>query len=274
MISRSIKVIITAGYLIAGIVIGILPNIGRAENEASAAEDLTPAPAANVEAPAAATTSPSPTTSAATPTSTPKIEQSMDSMVQIVVAASFEPKEAVGLLLSSHGVAEKPALKLDKIRDGLFLVSFGYLKGEVRKDTFASAMVLSVLGETAFGDIRSLSGITKTDSFHSLPQCPPDKSLQSVDPARFGAYERLMSMRLERREIYRKEITEIMRGSFLENIRKLEKGFGLSRGRQLSAELTPVELIDRLSRLVPAIHDLTEREKKDDSKQGDDATTP
>jgi hypothetical protein len=190
----------------------------------------------------------------------------MDAVIQINVAVPFEPTEAVGLLLSSQGVGEKRALKLEKIHEGLYVVSFGYLVGEVRKDTFASAMVSSANGETAFGDIRSLHPAAKKESFYNLPKCPPQRT-SAPDPSKFGSYEKVAHMRLERRSLYRKEIDDLMKGSFLDSLQKLEKGFGLSRGTLLSADLPPVELIDRLSRLLPVVRDLAERDKRERERQ-------
>ena len=180
-----------------------------------------------------------------------------DLVVQVNVATSFEPKEAVGLILSSSGVAERPSINLQKVKDGLLLVSFTYSKTDVKKDSFATAMVISANGDIAFGDVKALYGSSPKTSFYAIPQCPPDQNKVSIDRSKFGALETLVHYRTERRETYKKEIQEILSGPFLEKLKKLENGFGLTRGRPLSADLDPFELIDRLSRLKATVKGLT-----------------
>ena len=258
--------------LMGALAAGSTPLCCAAQSEVPVEVIAAPAAETPAEASAAAPRmTPAMSSSAAETSAHPaplKDEPDIDSIVQINVAASFEPQEAVGLLLSSQGVGEKRALKLEKVREGMYVVSFGYLKGEVRRDTFASAMVMSLSGKTAFGDIRGLYDSSRRESFYSLKRCPRSSAAaQAIDPSKYGNYELLMAMRLERREMYRKEIADLMKGAFLSDLDKLEKRLGLIRGRPLSADLLPIELIDRLSRLIPIVRDLAARDKKDSSQK-------
>ena len=53
-----------------------------------------------------------------------------------------------------------------------------------------------------------------------------------------------------------------MSGSFLQDLQKLERGFGLTRGKQISSELSPIELVERLSRISTTLQALSEKDKK------------
>ena len=184
----------------------------------------------------------------------------VDFIVQINVPHHFEVKEAVGILLSGTTVTEKPALDIRKINDGLSVISFGYAKGEAKQDSFATAMVVASNGETAFGDVRSVFGTASKGSFYSIPQCPRDKLPRTIDASKTGAFETLVNFRSQRRDTYRKELAEKMNGTFLSDLQKLEKGFGMTRGKQLDSDLNPIELIDRLSRLATTVKELREKE--------------
>ena len=184
----------------------------------------------------------------------------VDMIVQVNVATPFAPKEAVGLLMVGDHMVEKPAIEIKKINDGMTVISFGYAKSEITKNTFASAMVVSESGEIAFGDMRAITGNGPKSSFYTIPQCPPDKPSAVIDSSRYGMYQMLVSYQAQRRDTYRREIEETLKGSFLEDLRKLERGFGLTRAKPIGADLSPVELIDRLSRIKATYLELSQKD--------------
>ncbi len=182
-----------------------------------------------------------------------------EGLAQINISAPFEPVRGVGLLLTPKSVVEVPSLKIEKVAEGIFVVSFTYPKDAKKKDTFASAMITSESGEMAFGDTRSLAGGIES-SIYALPKCPPGKGPPSLDESKFGAFESLVGFRAQRRETYQKELEGILDDDFIKTLTKLEEGFGLQRGRPISAKLPPAELIERLSRINATVKALTDHE--------------
>jgi hypothetical protein len=87
----------------------------------------------------------------------------------------------------------------------------------------------------------------------AIPECPAE------DPSRIaalnspGILQQLVDVRNERMNIVRLKISRLMDQDFLAKLRKFEEAFGLERSSELSADLPPEELIDRLSRIQHAV---------------------
>lgn len=183
-------------------------------------------------------------------------DDSAPSELAVTVSAPFEPVDAVGIVLSSSGAEERPVLEFKYLGSGSSVVRFPLKSGDAAQGTFASAMIVSTRGEVAFGDITPVRG-QGTHSVFSLPECPEEKIPSSLTKEKFGVYEPLVEYRTSRRDLAKVEITRLMDEDTLIRLRKLEDGFGLSRGMPLIPEMPPVELVDRLERLLWAVKTYT-----------------
>lgn len=174
--------------------------------------------------------------------------------IEINVASDFEPANAVGFVFTPTKIVEKKPLSLRKTREGFSVVSFSFDQSDATKDAYVSAMVTSAEGQRAFGDVRRLDSSDPRETFFNLPACPPEKLPGSVVLDRTGRIGSLVEVRARLREASQQRVAEIMSGDFLVRLRKLEEFFGLGHGAELSPQLNPVDLVDRLSRLQLAIN--------------------
>jgi hypothetical protein len=188
--------------------------------------------------------------------------KSSELIAQVNVRAKFTPVQASGLIWSERETGERAAISLQKIKENLYVVSFPYIRGEVRPDTYASAILTSKTGEIAFGEVRSLFGTGHKHSIYSIPACLPERSALTADRSRLGALEKLVEFRSQRRETYRKEIVQLLSPTFIDDLKRLESGFGLTSTNELSASLDPFELVERLSKLTALVEQISSEEEK------------
>ena len=173
--------------------------------------------------------------------------------VEINVETTLEPTRAVGLVLSPTGTKQKLNTKIEKSRVGAYIVSFDVREQEIVAGTMASAILEGDSGEHAYGNIRPLfQGITGKSGL-TLPECI---TRTSANPALLGDLSSLLTLvdvRETRREVLLKKIRMVLKGDLLSSLARLELGFGIGDGTPLSAELPPVILLDRLTRIQAAL---------------------
>lgn len=180
-------------------------------------------------------------------------------LIQVDIPARFEADQAIGILLSADQVLQKPIKKLETTRHGTVVVGFEYLENEIRPDTVATAMLVSKDGEIAFGNVKPVLMSPADASAMLLPVCPSQSVPIETLRDQGGLLENLVATRLARRSNAQLRLSRTMDTDFLKKTRKLEKGFGLTWGEQLDPEMSPSELIDRLSRLVQAIKNVRKK---------------
>ncbi|RMD86604.1 MAG: hypothetical protein D6808_02960 [Candidatus Dadabacteria bacterium] len=179
--------------------------------------------------------------------------------VEVVVSSGgIKPIKAIGLLISSGGVISKGNAEFRKVKDGVFLVSIPVQKGDVGKDTVATALLLSEDGKaSSFGEVVDASSVTGRMARFALPQCKTRKPKSAVEDeniySNLGNLESLLEIRKVRRDFLKLQLKKAMSGSMLKKLRKIEEGFGLYTGRPLSPDLDPYELSERLFRIYSVI---------------------
>lgn len=165
------------------------------------------------------------------------------------VETAIEPITGVGLLMKQNGVVQKPGVQFSRVDKGVWKASFSAEAAELEQYAFASVMLLSSEGDIASSSVRSLKAVTGP----GIPKCPPHQAVVLTADTQIGVLQSLVSVREARRDNARARVNEMMKDDFLETLKKLEKGFGLSRASELNPSLPPVELVDRLSRILNAI---------------------
>lgn len=182
----------------------------------------------------------------------PSESRAAEQLMEVQINTSIEPMSATGLLISSTRVIQKANASLERTSHGL-IVRFPIESAELDGDTMASAVVLAEDGQTAFGDMRPATIPTARSSFLSSKDCPAEQVRDVSTQSDLALFESLADIRSQRRAVQVQKVSLMLGGDFLERLRTLERGFGFSYPRPLSAELPPVELIDRLRRLQVAI---------------------
>ncbi len=175
------------------------------------------------------------------------------STIDINVTANFEPTKGIGLILSEQGTQQLEVRSIIRVNPESMVISLDYNEKEVPRDAVATALVVASDGQTAYGDLRPLLNADSKESYLKIPQCTPEKVSETRLQGQVGLLESLIEVRSARRGVAQVKVAQLMAGDFLSNLNKLEEGFGLNYPVSLSSDLTPVELIDRLSRLSQVV---------------------
>jgi hypothetical protein len=175
------------------------------------------------------------------------------SAVQVDVSSSIEPATGVGLLISAGKTIQKVNPKIEKAGPGAITVTIPYSNSEISSDTVATALVVSDKGEVVFGNVRPVLGTELDAALATIPLCSDDQVNTAALSGQLSLLEELYRIRVKRRDEHKNKAARILSGNLLERLQKLERGFGLAREKELSADLTAFELLDRVSRLRDAL---------------------
>lgn len=173
--------------------------------------------------------------------------------VNVRVEAKPEPKKAIGMVLSAGRTIEIPDTTIKKIGEKLYQISFVVDRNIVRKDTVATAMAFDENGTVSFANVSpELLSESKT-LISRIPECPPEDPSAIVKLDQQGPLQQLVDVRSERAEIARLKISRMLDEQFLLKLQRFEDAFGLEKSEELSANLPPEVLVDRLSRITHAV---------------------
>ncbi len=177
--------------------------------------------------------------------------------VDLTFSLSIVPDKAVGMIISSRGVVEKTGIDLSSTKEGIYVATVPLNSNERSTDTFATAIIQSESSDIYFTPLKSTGDPERNKSYLSLPMCKEThvrtRTEDETIVSNVGALQSLMDIRKIRRDFAQLEISNTMRGDFLEQLQRMEVGFGLTEGTPLSAELKPHELTQRLQRILTAI---------------------
>jgi len=173
--------------------------------------------------------------------------------VNVRVEAKPEPKKAIGLVLSTGRTMEIPDTTIKKIGEKLYLITFVVDRNIVRKDTVATAMAFDENGTVTFANVSpELLSESKT-LISRIPECPPEDPSSIIKLDQQGPLQQLVDVRSERAEIARLKISRMLDEQFLVKLQRFEDAFGLQKSEEISADLPPEVLVDRLSRITHAV---------------------
>jgi hypothetical protein len=161
---------------------------------------------------------------------------------------------ATGIVFSSRSSFEVQETSITKIGDKLYEITFSVPRSKVQPDSVASARATNEEGVSVFAGVTPAIMSEAKDLLASIPECPgEDSSRAALTTTTPGTLKQLVDVRAERMEIVRLKIKRAMDGNALAKLTKFEEAFGLTRSQELSADLPPAELIDRLSRIQHAL---------------------
>jgi len=176
--------------------------------------------------------------------------------LHIDVYAPFQPGSAVGLLMGPGGTRQVDA-EVEEIAAGVYRVSFTVDMEKIEFGTTATALAVSKNGETAMGDVRSLS---MAESGARPQACVEDVSVRGDS---LSIYEKLIKLREERRNLIKQGVDKEFSNEVRDKLSTLERGFGLDTEPPLSSDLPPLLLLNRLGRLQEALREyVASRQKK------------
>jgi hypothetical protein len=121
--------------------------------------------------------------------------------------------------------------------------------------------VISKNGDTAFGNVKTLPTAGTTKQASDIPACPQEEANPALN-SDMTLIEKLVEIRARQRANRFEKLSALLKGDFLEKLRKFENGFGLVSEPKLSADLNPYDLVDRLARLNAALQTYSAHKQK------------
>ena len=170
---------------------------------------------------------------------------------RVFIQADFQPVAALGLVIPLSGDPSKHEARISSPGDGQYTVSFN--PPVVSGEAMVTALLESEDGHLAFGAVRPIELPDPRQSLFDTPECPAPPAPANPNPEQLGLIFKLVEVRSARRELVQIKIAKIMEGTFLQKIRKLENGLGLSRDVELGPTMNSMELLNRLAILTIAV---------------------
>lgn len=167
--------------------------------------------------------------------------------VTVFVQTDFEPAQFEGLVSSPNGViTEKVNPAVTEVSPNYYAVTFSVDDKSPEEQT-ATAVALSKDGRMAVGAVVP-----------AIPKGTPENcSPSAIDPVKIevdaGTIRSLAANRLKRRE-YNRKILELSYTQFPSSeMESVERKFGLLYPDQVTRDLNPFQMVDRISRLIAAL---------------------
>jgi len=182
--------------------------------------------------------------------------------ISIEVDAPFEPVSAVGLIVTETATIQRTEATFSRGKDDRIVVSFPFRDSEAKNGATATALIIAEDGTMAFGEMKPFESPEQRMVPSELPDCPAEKIKTVGLESQLGLLQKLLDVRTARRASMQDQIKEILTPEFRSKLAKLEKGFGLSRSSPLSLDLPPLELSDRLNRIIAALNDFRGAKKR------------
>lgn len=181
--------------------------------------------------------------------------------VEVVVPARFAPVTAVGILVTPEGTyrlpVADPAHSVRRRNDQEIIVPFSVDASIIRADTYAGALAVSAEGESAFGNMKRLSPKAPEQNLvKAVPLCPVKNINDAVLAAKASEVKQLVQLRLEKRELVRKMISDALTEEVAKRLQNLEGMLGLAYGSPFSSTLPAEELSIRLERINNALQNM------------------
>lgn len=175
--------------------------------------------------------------------------------ISVEVEAPFEPISAVGLIITETTTIQRTEATFSRGKDHRIVVSFPFRESETKNGAAATALVIGEDGTMVFGEMKPIESPEQRMVASDLPDCSPEKINSAGLESQLGLLQKLLDVRTARRATIQQQVQGILTPEFRTKLAKLETGFGLTRSSALSPELAPLELNDRLNRIIAALND-------------------
>jgi hypothetical protein len=169
--------------------------------------------------------------------------------VRVRVETKPEPTQAVGLVLSGEGAEQIPSTTIQKVGDKLYDVIFAVDRATLREDSVATAMAVSAGGDITFANVTPAL-LTDTKSLiANIPECPSEDTSHFARVNQLAPLKALVDIRADRSNLAQRRVAQAMDDETLAKLRQFEQAFGITHAEELSPNLPPQELVDRLARI-------------------------
>lgn len=168
--------------------------------------------------------------------------------VSVIVKGSGDIQKTTGIVISKEGKVTKIDATGERIGEDLTKVSFTVPDTLVTHVGFFSGEIVTSEGKF-FSSVLKSNNVA--DAF-ILPTCENHPSLIPT-MSQLGYVKALIDTRRKQRELGFEKIQSLLKPELISKLTVLETAAGLYPGKDMSPNDHPLELIDRLSRLLAVI---------------------
>jgi hypothetical protein len=176
-------------------------------------------------------------------------------VVRVQVESKSPPSQVLGLVLSKGSANQEKDTKVTKIGDYLYEVLFKVPASTIDESSVATALVITKDDQWIFGSMTPTLVSNPDGELLNVPECAPETVSDKIQQGHVAPFKSLVDIRSARADLAKMQIGRLLSDEFIVKLRKAEQLFGVSRTTELSADLPPAELVDRLARLSDAIRD-------------------
>jgi hypothetical protein len=180
-----------------------------------------------------------------------------DREISFQVATSIAPLSGLGLVMNAQDTKTFSTVDIKPVKDGVYLAKFKIPESLISKETLASVVIFSSDGQMAFSTVQQLQSAL----FNLPPKCSKKDTVVLSSQNQVGVLQSLVTIRGARRDTAKAKVDQQLNSNYIERLKKLEKGFGLPANPELSAEIPPADLIERLSRILNAVRNYRSNKK-------------
>lgn len=161
--------------------------------------------------------------------------------------------QVVGLVISSDNATQIRDTRVTKIGSDVYEVVFPVSKTIVDETTVATALGVAQEDQIIFGSMTPNLVTDPSGGRFTIPECPAEEVSPLVSQSQMAPLKSLVDIRTARSDLAKMKVSRLMSDQLIIKLRKFEKAFGLGGASELSSDLPPTELVDRLSRLTFAL---------------------
>jgi hypothetical protein len=169
----------------------------------------------------------------------------------------FSPLSGLGVIMDVASTKTISNVSIKPVRDGVYQAKFTIPEDGVSKEALASVALFSSDGQMTFSTVQQI----QSTLFQMPPVCSKKDPVQLNTQNQIGVLQSLVSIRSARRDTAKAKITQQLNSNYVQRLNKLERGFGLPLLPDLSAEMAPADLIERLSRILNAVRNYRSTKK-------------
>jgi len=173
--------------------------------------------------------------------------------IKVRVEAKPPPTRAVGMIISTTGASQIAETSLQKVGDKLYDIVFEVERSSLSADSVATAMAISEGGDITFANVTPTLLSDSRDAVANIPECASEDTTQIATINQLAPLKSLVDIRRDRADLAQRKVLRALGDETLSKLKRFEEAFGLGGIDELSINLPPHELVDRLARINYAV---------------------
>ena len=170
-------------------------------------------------------------------------------VVELAFKSPVTPVKVAAVFMNGVQAFSDTEIELRQQSKDVVIASVRYDNTELPSTFSVYAVGILPNGEVATTAVKEVKSDADLGSIFTMPLCPPEEPDQSLQ-SQLSVLASLVKVRAERRDNISKQLSNSLSADFLKRMNSYEAGFGFVYNTPLSKDLHPVELSERLTRVL------------------------